>query len=197
MGHGDCRIVKLGGSLLALPDIDRRLADWLDAQARLKTGVICGGGREVNELRRTQATAGLSDAAAHDLALGAMRKNLRSLQKWFPGWQMLSVDEFPDAADENVLIDVNNWLGKLSREQAPRDWRLTSDSIAALVANTFDARELVLLKSASPPAKSLGGCAEIGFVDPLFPKLAERRSVRVVNLREAEPVDYFFRPCIT
>jgi hypothetical protein len=60
---------------------------------------------------------------------------------------------------------------------------VTSDSIAARVAWELAASELVLLKSAAPPAGTFDKLAAAGFVDASFPRAAAELTVRIVNLR--------------
>ena len=62
---------------------------------------------------------------------------------------------------------------------------MTSDSIAARVASTIGARELVLLKSVEPaPGLDRNGAMAVGLVDPQFPTEARTiAEVSVVNLR--------------
>jgi len=68
----------------------------------------------------------------------------------------------------------------------PADWRVTSDSIAAWLAERLQADELVLLKSRLPQASDLSAAVREGYVDPYFPTAARGRTVRCVNLREPE-----------
>jgi len=63
----------------------------------------------------------------------------------------------------------------------PHAWSVTSDSIAARLAQAVAAGELVLLKSAAPPPDL--GAAD--YVDEWFATAArDVPSVRIVNLRE-------------
>lgn len=73
----------------------------------------------------------------------------------------------------------------------PQSWDATSDSIAAQVAVVWRAAELVLLKSALPPAStspastSLADASTVGYVDGHFPIAAKSiPTIRCVNLRE-------------
>jgi hypothetical protein len=71
-------------------------------------------------------------------------------------------------------------------DRLPHSWDVTSDSIAARLAAVVDADELVLLKSADPPAEggaSLLQWAARGYVDRHFPQAARNLIVRCENLR--------------
>ena len=66
----------------------------------------------------------------------------------------------------------------------PHSWNVTSDSVAARLAEILDA-DLVLLKSMAPPSNSIRDWASAGYVDPFFPTIIERAklNVQAVNLK--------------
>jgi hypothetical protein len=70
----------------------------------------------------------------------------------------------------------------------PRDWRVTSDSIAARLALAIGAHDLVLLKSTGlPPGATKSSAAAMGLVDEYFPVAAQSLgAVRWVNLRDTQ-----------
>ena len=68
----------------------------------------------------------------------------------------------------------------------PESWDVTSDSIAARLAEIIAADELVLLKSAPAAPGLLHEIAAAGYVDNFFPQAAEGlMRVRFANLRGA------------
>jgi aspartokinase-like uncharacterized kinase len=76
----------------------------------------------------------------------------------------------------------------------PESWLCTSDSIAAWLANSLAADQLVLLKSVddqlesnvSLTAEAIRNLADLGTVDPIFPQASQGLpDVRVVSLRNA------------
>jgi hypothetical protein len=71
-----------------------------------------------------------------------------------------------------------------SGKTLPASWDVTSDSIAAHLAGTIAADELVLLKSALPQATSIAAAAADRYIDCWLPN-CWRRTIRCVNLRAA------------
>ncbi len=183
------RIVKLGGSLLDLPDLAARLGTWLARQSPEPTALIVGGGPLADWVRQADATHRLGQALAHQLALRALQTPA-ALVSVLTGWPVVTTWPL-----ENVgvaVLDPWAWLGLWesdpAREQLPHTWDVTSDSIAAFVAVQSRAAELVLLKSHLPPGvRTPEEAAAEGLVDPWFPNLADRVGpIRLVNFRSPE-----------
>jgi aspartokinase-like uncharacterized kinase len=68
----------------------------------------------------------------------------------------------------------------------PQTWAVTSDAIAARVAEQLGATRLVLLKSVPVPADvDWRAAARLGLVDATFPQVVERAGLQAtaVNLR--------------
>ncbi len=99
-----------------------------------------------------------------------------------------------------VLFDVEQFLREVEPRLAavplPHTWDVTSDSIAARVAELLGAEELVLLKSGLPsPRGDLAGWAASDYVDRYFPVAATRLArVRAVNLRLDPPPEAVTSP---
>jgi aspartokinase-like uncharacterized kinase len=91
------------------------------------------------------------------------------------------------------VLDVERFLRASAnvpgRMQLPFGWEVTSDSIAASVADATHAEELVLLKStALPAALTRSAAAEAGFVDSFFPHASRNLGhIRWVDLRGRSP----------
>lgn len=187
------RVVKLGGSLLELADWPARLAAWLGAQPAMPTLLIVGGGKLADAIRRYDGDFALGDEAAHWLCIRAMSLNaemvaavLRRCTKDVSLAQGVD-DIMAQAANGVVVFDPEPFLreDEPSRpgEPLPHGWQVTSDSIAARVAECLDAAELVLLKSAPPPPNWRAGAGD--YVDGHFAVASRNvRSVRCVDLRE-------------
>lgn len=184
------RVVKLGGSLLDLPDLRERIADWLAAQRPAVNVLIVGGGAAVDRLREQHRLGRLDDEQAHWAAVQVMRENARRLldervidAAWLERIEPLS-DEPPGLFALDPLRFLREVDPRLAGGSLPATWEVTSDTIAARVAVALRADELVLLKSTTaPPGATLEALAALGHVDPRLPNEARSLRVIVVNLR--------------
>jgi len=185
------RVVKVGGSLLDLPDLAKRVRCWLEAQSEAHQVLIVGGGRLVEQVRQSRAG---DEVAAHWLCVDLMRLTAEFLHDRLP--EMPLVEDFSElqnrlALPGRTLFSVANWLRQQELQQAgtrlPQSWEVTSDAIAARLAVVLGADELVLLKSAQPeflPSGDMAALSETGFVDLMCGRLAgELPPWRVVDLR--------------
>lgn len=190
MNTSALRVVKLGGSLLSLPNVWGCLQEWLQRQAAARTVLIVGGGALVDTLRHYDEVHSLDPEVVHWLALDAMAITAKIAASSLPGATITAdwtqVKSLPPATIS--VLDVCKLMNDDHASPGPplpRAWEVTSDSIAARVAQVLKAEELVLLKSAVPAgAADCEGLAECGYVDPWFPNVASwLPRVRCVDLR--------------
>ena len=186
------RVVKLGGSLLEWEPLPEQLRRWLDLQPPARTLLIAGGGRWADAVRQQNRRRRLDERTAHWMCIDAMSITARLVASWMPDAPLLDdVGEFRSLCRETPLaiLDVGRFLREveptLLGERLPENWDVTSDSIAARVAQCAGAEELVLLKSmlregwANPQA-----WAKAGYVDRIFPRATrDLRQLRCVNLQ--------------
>ncbi len=145
-------VVKLGGSLGDSP----RLTPWLSALAHpaARCIVVPGGGRFANAVRAAQADWGIPDDAAHAMALLAMAQYGLALHARAPA---LAVARGLGGLEQTESVGSRLWLPELADQLAldmeglPRDWSLSSDSLALWLANRLGADALVLVKSLEGP----------------------------------------------
>jgi aspartokinase-like uncharacterized kinase len=186
------RVVKLGGSLLDLPELRERLRAWLAAQNPAANVLVVGGGAPADAIRAADRVHGLSIEAAHWLCIRAMSLNAHLIAELLPESAIArDTRSIRDRAAERSLMILDPWPflrdeePGLSESPLPCSWDVTSDSIAARLAMLLSADELVLLKSALPDAGAdLASAASSGYVDPYFPHVAAGLpQVRCVDLR--------------
>jgi 5-(aminomethyl)-3-furanmethanol phosphate kinase len=190
------RVLKLGGSLLDMPQLAEVFGEWLARQPPLANLMLVGGGSLADSIRAADRTHGLGEAASHALCLEVLGVTAALGREIFAHAQLCTrvdqIDRRPSAALQ--IFDVRDFLrrqptvdrdGTHNAECLPATWQVTSDSIAAHLARAVDAEELVLLKSALPDSGPTAvELADSGFVDEFFPRALGRQSLRIVNLRE-------------
>jgi aspartokinase-like uncharacterized kinase len=191
------RVIKLGGSLLDWKGWPDAFRGWLNHQPVMNSVLIVGGGALADAIRRWDVVHHLAPGDAHWLAIGSMALSARLAAKllpeaeWTDDWQ--SVVAFADAerGQAPLIFDVSRFLKtvepKLGGETLPQSWDVTSDSIAARIAQLIEVRELVLLKTCRPPSENttLDSAADSQYVDRAFPRFAASLPcVSFVNLRE-------------
>lgn len=157
-------VVKIGGRAWAAPAI---LAPIAEAVARANCLlVVPGGGLFADRVREVDREFGLSDTAAHWMAIRAMDQAAWLLADRIPRAVVVSRLESIRAAIDAERVPVlapSECL--LEADPLPHSWEVTSDSIAAWVAGEIRARRLVLVK---PPGVRISGSDALPFVDPYF-----------------------------
>lgn len=180
-------VVKLGGSLLDLPDLKRVVQSILDQRPRPDYAplFVVGGGRAADMVREWDRLHRLGEEASHALALEAMTLNEAFLQRLIPEMGLVrNRQQFESItrAGGIPLLCVGCFLkwaevkgGATIPPPLPHTWDVTSDSIAAWVAACLAAQELILVKSVDVPGGMSSAAAADGeFVDVYFPELANR-----------------------
>ncbi len=184
-GRKIVRVIKVGGSLFADPQLPRKFSAWLGEQESACNLVLTGGGRLADEIRELDKRFTLPPETSHMLAIRAMQTLAETLREalasaggtstWLTGESKIqqlaeSNNRLTDAPQAIVFVDPIALMQWDARSDAPlpASWDVTSDTIAARVANTAKAGELVLLKSAPPPTTELSPLATSGYIDPCF-----------------------------
>jgi len=196
--NAQVRVIKLGGSLLSNPETPLRIGRWLEPDpARQKEAEpssvfniwVVGGGELVDTVRDWDAKFSLEPEPLHWLCVDLMDINARLLAAWFPKWPIrghqISSHQQTAPQQSNQILLNRDWLSR-HENSLPKSWATTSDSIAAALADSIDANELVLLKSCPPPAlPTLDGLACSDLVDEQFvPQIGSfrnRRTIRFVD----------------
>ncbi len=163
-------VVKIGGSLLGSPELER----WLEIFVKYSDGkiiVVPGGGVFANAVRDAQKLSKISDTCAHRLAVLAMDQF---------GHVLHGINPHLATAANEFEIDQRTWQHRaivwlpsqmvLADDSIPQNWHVTSDSIAAWLAQKMGATHLILLKSDKPNESklSLKAITEDGLVDFAF-----------------------------
>ncbi len=160
-------ILKIGGSLLieqGWPCLLKKLVFMVNQPL-----IVVGGGAVVDGLRAIDAASPQPDWLMDDLAIDAMSLTAQLVAH---ALDLVTTDS-PHARSPAVL-DIAAWLRTTpAPPELPATWDVTSDSIAAALANSTGS-DLILAKSTPPPrdASSLQALANSGWVDAWFPNAA-------------------------
>lgn len=184
-------VFKLGGSLLSEPQ-DGRLRRWCTHLTTAWAGravIVPGGGAFADAVRDAQSRWRFSDDGAHRMALRAMDQCGLMLCDLFPALQ--PVDD-PDALP-GVCASGRTpvWLAARALDHCtgfPRDWTVTSDSIAVWLAGRLGGTRTVLVKSCALPDGDLATLAAAGIVDGALPDMAASTSVPVHVVNADDPL---------
>lgn len=168
-------IVKLGGSLAG----DPLLPDWLDMLSDCGRGrvvIVPGGGPFADRVREAQQHWEFDDAAAHRMSILAMEQYGHMLVGLCPALTPAAAPSRLFAVLKGAGVAV--WLPSLmlaDAEAVPQNWSITSDSLAAWLAQQISAQALVLVKSCPVPQQADSTeLARLGIVDPAFPEFTRR-----------------------
>jgi aspartokinase-like uncharacterized kinase len=182
-------VLKLGGSLADSPTLRLLLRALSRAARRKRLLVVPGGGPFADAVRKAWRDLRLSERAAHRMALLSMDQ-----------FGLLLCDLEPRAVPVRTLAQARAAArsGRLpvflaarlaaAARDLPASWDVTSDSVAAWLAERAGGARLILLKSVRvrrtdgsprsnqpmppvPPARRL---ARAGIVDRAFPIFASR-----------------------
>jgi len=184
-------VIKLGGSLAESGQLLASL-DTIDKNYQDKLVVIVpGGGGFAEQVRLSQQIWQLDDRTAHAMAILAMQQMallFHGLKKQFV--LARSVKEISmGLASSNVIIwspDVD----ELNQAGIAASWDITSDSLAAWLANTLSAEALVLVKSAAidiqDTQRTWEALAKQGIVDNAFDYFAAQAAlpIKIINAGE-------------
>jgi len=187
-------VVKVGGSLFSLPGLEHRLHRWLTSQGNIPFMLVPGGGPAADLVREWDRCHALGDEASHWLALRSLTFTAHLLAGLLGRARPCRVVSSCDACapawalGQTPVLDLHAFAiaDEGNPGCLPHLWTVTSDALAARVAQVAGAAELVLLKSVTiPPCLLWEQAAQAGYVDPTLARLAEEGlPVRAVNLRE-------------
>ncbi len=187
-------VVKVGGSLFDVPGLANRLTAFLSALAQREIIIVAGGGLAADFVRALDRDHRLGEEMGHWLALRSLSITAHALAAMLPSSVVVEqLGDCPPLWARSVwpILDLLSFA-KADEGQPgalPHSWSVTSDSLAARVAEVSGAREVILLKSVTILSHDgWTGASQCGLVDAHFPQMIARGvSARAINLREWRP----------
>ena len=203
--------MKIGGSLLKYPVELSRLCNLLaDLSGELDLLLVPGGGIFADTVRDVYTRFKLPENIAHQMAVLAMDQYGILIQSLAQGTSQIveNIEDSKKCFEEHkiAVLQVSNIMKSESR--LPKSWSVTSDSIAAFMAQLIGAKRLLLVKSIDGLTKresgklldrvstnSLDSDVKAGSVDGYFPNVLKSSSFQcfVVNGRFPERVESILR----
>jgi aspartokinase-like uncharacterized kinase len=141
-------VIKIGGGISALPGALQQVCGAVHAAAQNhRLLIVPGGGPFADAVRESQPRLGISDDAAHWMAILAMDQYAQLLADLIVGSVLLQEPGDIGTAvgpGRPGVLAPSRWMR--SADVLPHSWDVTSDSIAAFIAGALDAERLILIK---------------------------------------------------
>jgi aspartokinase-like uncharacterized kinase len=174
-------IIKLGGSL-SRSDTLINCLNAVEKNYRGRAAVIVpGGGAFADQVRLAQQHWQFDDNTAHDMALLAMQQMALMFKGLKPDFAIAhTVAAIQQLSERKQVVIWSPDITELENAGIAASWDITSDSLAAWLAKTLSATELVLVKSAVIDAGlGLDQLAEQDIVDKAFCSFADQAGFKV------------------
>ncbi|NOS73936.1 MAG: uridylate kinase [Methyloglobulus sp.] len=141
-------VIKLGGSLLQ-SGLFQQCLDQIESCYQGRTVVIVpGGGVFADQVRSVQQHWQFDDRTAHLMAILAMQQMALLIKGLKPGFKIAaSISEINKQSNQHNAVIWSPDVVELDSAGIPSSWDITSDSLAAWLAKTLGADELILVKS--------------------------------------------------
>ncbi|PVX24573.1 MAG: hypothetical protein CW716_09800 [Candidatus Bathyarchaeum sp.] len=139
-------VLKVGGSLAEDPTKLKRLCQELSVLAEeYRILIVPGGGEFADTIRKLDKVYGLSNTAAHKMAILAMDQYGFLLSDITPNSIVsCSLEEASNPAKGKLPIFLPSQL-MFREDLLEHSWDVTSDTITAYIANMLDAEKLILV----------------------------------------------------
>lgn len=176
-------VIKLGGSLVTAKTLLHCLNRIEQQYHSQKVVIVTGGGVFADYVRDLQQHWGFDDTSAHAMAILAMQQTACLVHGLKANFELAYSVSAILQSPPKILVwspDIN----ELNNAGISATWDITSDSLAAWLANTLSADELILIKSAViDKTLSLAQLAERGIIDNGFCDCVANSSfiIRVLN----------------
>ncbi|MDD5410110.1 MAG: uridylate kinase [Methylobacter sp.] len=179
-------VVKLGGSLARSEALIKCLNTIEQKYQGRAVVIVPGGGAFADQVRIAQNHWQFDDKTAHAMALLAMQQMALLLKGLKPDFSMAGLTS--DIQERLKLQKVVIWspdIIELDSAGIQATWDITSDSLAAWLAKTLSAKELVLVKSANiNGGLSVRELADQNIVDQSFCNFLANSSFKITIINE-------------
>lgn len=178
-------VIKLGGSLSRSDTLIKCLNKIDSHYTDQKIVIVPGGGAFADQVRLAQQHWQFDETTAHRMALLAMQQMALLIAGLKSRFSIAhSVPEISQQLLKHAIVIWSPSITELDNAKVPASWDITSDSLAAWLATTLSATELILVKSAVINNRlSLQQLADQSIIDAGFCTLVKQTSykIRIIN----------------
>jgi aspartokinase-like uncharacterized kinase len=181
-------IIKLGGSLSKSTTLVNCLNAIENNYAGKMTVIVPGGGAFADQVRLAQQRWQFDDSTAHHMAILGMQQMALMFKGLKPGFAIAhNIEAIQNLLKQQKIVIWSPDSSELNSAGITASWDISSDSLAAWLAKTVSATELILVKSATIEANlNLHQLAGLNIVDKAFCVMVARATfeIRVVNAHD-------------
>ena len=163
-------IIKLGGSLSQADTLLNCLDKIEKNYKHQKVIIVPGGGAFADQVRMAQSHWQFDDSIAHKMAILAMQQMALLIQGLKSEWMIAeTTTHLTEGLKTNNVLIWSPCNKELAANDIAESWDITSDSLAAWLANKLSAQHLILVKSATIDQNlSLQELSQTGIIDKCF-----------------------------
>ncbi|MEE9398374.1 MAG: uridylate kinase [Methylococcales bacterium] len=163
-------VVKLGGSLSRSPQLKQWLKVLVNVGERIV--IVPGGAAFADQVRDVQRHWRFNDVIAHQMAILAMNQYGLMFKGMVDDLIMAtSIEEIQQLYKKRSVVVWLPSIAMLGQTDIPASWSVTSDSLAAWLAQHLPTKHLILVKSIAfdLPEVSTSWLVQQDIVDASFP----------------------------
>ena len=176
-------VIKLGGSLLSDKTALKQCLTTIASSHHTKIVIVPGGGVFADQVRVAQQQWQFDDVTAHQMAILAMQQMALLLNSIKP--EFLLTDKIVDINNTSLVTIWSPDKAELDNVGIKASWDISSDSLAAWLANQLLAQELILVKSAAiPDTASIDEMQQLNLVDKAFKQYTQATTYKITLLNK-------------
>ena len=178
------RVIKLGGSLMNDERSLKLCLTTIEQAYNDNVVIVPGGGVYADLIRSTQQQWKFNEETAHQMAILAMKQFALLLKSLHPTFML--VESLAAVQIRLKKAKVLIWSPDIKELFSMNaGWEVTSDSLAAWLANQLRATELILVKSAEIPNNlNIQQAHKTGLVDKSFHTFTKNTSYKIILINK-------------
>jgi len=177
------KVIKLGGSLINDYDALTNCLNIIEQKINKKVVIVPGGGVFADQVRLIQQQWDFDEVTAHQMAILAMQQTALLLKSIKPQFELS--DDLETIKNSQAVVIWSADMQLLNNAAIEASWDITSDSLAAWLANQLPVDELILVKSTQIPIKyTIQQMQQQGILDTAFHQFTQDSTYQITLLNK-------------